>query len=132
MGKIPQISRKPAKLASARSIFGGPMDLPNSGGGWALRQLRPYLPVSWQYGRRFTLLKGTWIVAVLAAVGYLANRMFFMAEEEVIYRASKYTYVRDDSGSVVDLSYKPLIDSAVRAKRRTQRLYEHIKQEEEL
>lgn len=37
-----------------------------------------------------------------------------------------YTYIRDDQGKVVDIGYKPIIDSAKHARKRVSRMMEDI------
>lgn len=103
--------------------------LPSSGAAWAFKIIRPYLPPQWQYGWRYNLLKAIWLLCAFSFVGLLARTMFFQSEEEVAVKASRYTYVRDDSGNVVDISYKPLIDAGMRARRRQERRIEEMREE---
>lgn len=89
------------------------------------RPLRPSLPIKWQYGWRWNCVKGLYLGVGLAFVAKLAYTMFFqLSDEEIDRKAAKYTYVRNDQGTVVDVAYKPLLDAGIRARRRTARLME--------
>lgn len=99
--------------------------MPRSAGGFILRRLRPSLPIKWQYGWRWNCVKGLYLGVGLAFVAKLAYTMFFqLSDEEIDRKAAKYTYVRNDQGTVVDVAYKPLLDAGIRARRRTARLME--------
>ena len=130
-----QSKRQARALASATAreatSRGGMNALPSSGAAWAFKMVRPYLPPQWQYGWRYNLLKAIWLVCAFSFVGLLAKTMFFQSEEEVLVKASRYTYVRDDEGNVVDISYKPLIDSALRARRRQERRIDEIRDQQQ-
>eukprot|EP00758_Cryptobia_borreli_P009914 Tbor_TRINITY_DN5521_c7_g2::TRINITY_DN5521_c7_g2_i2::g.13039::m.13039 len=109
------------KRVTASGMTGMGGDLPSSGNAWLFRQIRPYLPIQWQYGIRYKAIQILWILLVLSFVASLAKVMFLQSEEEIAGKASRYSYVRDESGTVVDISYKPLIDAGIRARRRQER-----------
>lgn len=101
----------------------GMPDLPKSAGGYVFQQLRPRLPIQWQYGWRWNMLKGTWIVGWMSFLGYVAYTMFFKyGDEEIAQQAAQYTYVRNERGEVVDIGFRPIIDAGRRARRRADRL----------
>lgn len=112
--------RRGKKQSTARP---GVPDLPKSAGGYVFQQLRPRLPIRWQYGWRWTGLKVLWVVGWTSFVGYLGWTMWFKySEEEIARQAAKFTYIRNENGEVIDIGYKPIVDSARRAKRRAERL----------
>ncbi|KAF8284473.1 hypothetical protein TcG_01714 [Trypanosoma cruzi] len=117
---LPKIERRKRKGQHARP---GLPDLPKSAGGYLFLQMRPYLPIAWQYGWRWRMLQGLWLGTALSFAGYLLYVMYFRDSDEVIAaKAAKYTYVRNERGEVIDIGYKPLIDASRRAQRRAQRL----------
>lgn len=121
----PKVERRRRRGQKARgsSIRPGMPDLPKSAGGYVFQQLRPRLPVRWQYGWRWNSLKAAWLVGWLSFIGYLAYMMFFKySNEDIAAQASKFTYIRNEQGEVVDIGYKPIVDSAKRAKRRADRI----------
>lgn len=94
--------------------------MPKSAGGYILKQLRPRLPIAWQYGWRWQAIKGAWLFTGCLFLAKLGYTMFFsLSSDEIDRRAAQYTYVRDDRGVVVDIGFKPLMDAGARAHRRT-------------
>ncbi|RNE97529.1 hypothetical protein TraAM80_09286 [Trypanosoma rangeli] len=119
---LPKVERRKRKGQPTRP---GLPDLPKSAGGYFFRQLRPYLPIVWQYGWRWKLLQGLWLGTAFSFAGYLIYVIYFRDSDEVIAaKAAKYTYVRNEQGEVVDIGYKPIIDASRRAQRRARRLLE--------
>jgi hypothetical protein len=101
----------------------GMPDLPKSAGGYIFQQLRPRLPISWQYGWRWSALKSLWVVGWGSFIAYVAYVMFFKyTEGEIAEQATQYTYVRNERGEVVDIGFKPIIDATKRARRRADKL----------
>lgn len=120
----PKVERRKRRGQKAKnqSIAPGMPEVPKSAGGYVFQQLRPRLPIKWQYGWRWTSLKVVWLVGWISFIGYLAYMMFFKySNEEIAVHAAKFTYVRNQQGEVVDIGYKPVVDSAKRAKRRADR-----------
>ncbi|KAG5501456.1 hypothetical protein JKF63_03285 [Porcisia hertigi] len=109
------------KKAASRSP--GMPDLPKSAGGYVFQQLRPRLPIRWQYGWRWSSLKAVWIVSWASLVSYVAYVMFFKyTDGDIAELATQYTYVRNERGEVVDIGFKPIVDAGKRARRRAERL----------
>ncbi|KPA80923.1 putative mitochondrial hypothetical protein [Leptomonas pyrrhocoris] len=109
------------KKPAARSP--GMPDLPKSAGGYVFQQLRPRLPTRWQYGWRWSSLKGIWVVGWGSFIVYVAYVMFFKYTDAAIAeQAAQFTYVRNDRGEVVDIGFKPIIDASKRARRRADKL----------
>ncbi|ORC91693.1 uncharacterized protein TM35_000052890 [Trypanosoma theileri] len=124
---LPKVERRKRKGQPTRP---GLPDLPKSAGGYVFRELRPYLPIAWQYGWRWKLLQSIWLGAGLSLAGSLMYVMYFRdSEEDIARKAACYTYVRNEKGEVVDIGYKPLIDATRRAQRRAQRLLDEEEDE---
>ncbi|RNF11976.1 uncharacterized protein Tco025E_06546 [Trypanosoma conorhini] len=124
---LPTVERRKRKGQPTRP---GLPDLPKSAGGYVFRQLRPYLPIAWQYGWRWKMLQGLWLGSALSFAGYLLYVIYLRDSDEAIAaKAAKYTYVRNERGEVVDIGYKPLIDASRRAERRARRLLEEEEDE---
>nr|CCC94759.1 conserved hypothetical protein [Trypanosoma congolense IL3000] len=120
---LPRVERR--RRRGQNAVRSPVPDIPKSAGGYFFRQMRPYLPVTWQYGWRWKLLQGVWLGSAFSFAGYLMYVMFYRDTEATIAeKASRYTYVRNEQGQVVDIGYKPIVDSAKRAQRRAQRLLE--------
>ncbi|CAJ1027837.1 hypothetical protein, conserved [Leishmania lindenbergi] len=108
------------KVASRRP---GIPDLPKSAGGYFFQQLRPHLPIRWQYDWRWTSLKAVWVVGWSSFICYVAYVMFFKyTDSDIAEQATQYTYVRNERGDVVDIGFKPIVDAGKRARRRADRL----------
>lgn len=103
--------------------------VPMSVGGLVLGQLRPRLPGAWQYGWRWKLVQSVWVGGGLTFCIYLGRCMFGKTDEEVAQKAAQYSYVRDDSGIIMDLSYTPLVSAGLRARARAQRLRDEMEDE---
>lgn len=98
-------------------------DLPKSAGGYVFQQLRPRLPIRWQYGWRWSSLKGVWVVGWGSFICYVAYVMFFKyTDADIAEQATQYTYVHNDRGEVVDIGFKPIVDATKRARRRADKL----------
>lgn len=111
------------KKAAAATRGPGMPDLPKSAGGYIFQQLRPRLPIRWQYGWRWSALKGVWVVGWGSFIAYVAYVMFFKyTDSDIAEQATQYTYVRNDRGEVVDIGFKPIIDATKRARRRADKL----------
>ncbi|KPI87690.1 hypothetical protein ABL78_3228 [Leptomonas seymouri] len=114
--------------AAARGL--GMPDLPKSAGGYVFQQLRPRLPIRWQYGWRWSALKCLWVGGWGSFIAYLGYVMFFKyTNEDIAEQATQYTYVRNDRGEVVDIGFKPIIDATKRARRRADRLLDPDEQD---
>ncbi|KEG13488.1 hypothetical protein DQ04_00981180 [Trypanosoma grayi] len=126
---LPKVERRKRKGQPTRP---GMPDLPKSAGGYVFRQLRPYLPIAWQYGWRWKLLQSMWLGAGLSIAGCLIYVMYYRDSEEMIAaKAARYTYVRNERGEVVDIGYKPIIDASRRAQRRAQRILDEASDDED-
>lgn len=124
-GPKPRVERRKRRgqKQSNRSIRPGMPDLPKSAGGYVFQQLRPRLPIRWQYGWRWNVLKGVWVAGWLSLIGYLAYVMFFrLSAEDIAHQAGRYTYIRNEQGDVVDIGFKPIVDAGKRARKRADRL----------
>ncbi|EPY31620.1 hypothetical protein STCU_01807 [Strigomonas culicis] len=119
----PNVERRRRRGQKKSTIRPGVPDLPKSAGGYVFQQLRPRLPIRWQYGWRWNMLKGTWLAVWLSFIGSVAYTMFFKYTDEDIARdAAQFTYVRNESGEVIDIGFKPIVDAGRRARRRADRL----------
>lgn len=119
----PKVERRRRKGGKSSSVRPGMPDLPKSAGGYVFQQLRPRLPVRWQYGWRWNALKGVWLVSWLSLIGYVAYVMFFKhSDEDIARQAAQYTYIRNERGEVVDIGFKPVVDAGRRARKRADRL----------
>lgn len=119
--QVPKVERR--KKRPTRNAGGS--EMPKSAGGYVLMQLRPRLPIQWQYGWRWQAVKGAWLFVGSMFLLKLGYTMFFsLSDEDIDRRAAQYTYVRDERGVVVDIGYKPLVEAGVRARKRTAKYLE--------
>ncbi|KAG5500987.1 hypothetical protein GH5_04576 [Leishmania sp. Ghana 2012 LV757] len=115
----PEVGR--GKTAASRRP--GIPDLPKSAGGYIFQQLRPRLPIRWQYGWRWSSLKAVWVTGWSSFICYVVYVMFFKyTDSDIAEQATQYTYVRNERGDVVDIGFKPIVDAGKRARRRADRL----------
>lgn len=85
-----------------------------------VRHFRPLLPLSWQYGFRWTILAYTYRGAALLAFGALLKYAIYdPQQDEYVEKLPEYDFVKDDSGKVMGIAPRRVVQQINKSRERS-------------